>query len=526
MVYFKINGLGYNCGYNENKCPEKNGSCITCVKARLRGLGFEFDAAIEIIKVDSIEKQLKVERETIWQKFLDVLNIKHIIIMDKGSGLTLLNYTVSGVDIDADLLSGFIQANITFSESGEVSDQYLVPSFEYNYYEFQYKNFNILLKDGEYVRVCLILDHKASSKLKNHIFRFVEEYERSFEDELTIFQDTGAIEIKNMIDAIVESFNISLMFPMTLEHSIPPYELEKVNKSVVQKAIYNLAKEMLAVKPFFFIYNMLKRLKKIVDIEDEVVIYEIHQLLERRVFKPTSIEAMADNIESVQVAGQKKEMKTSSISSIIMSEIDLDELKERLEDMWTYTSDTISFAASSKKISDTDYKLKRFEVSDNVNSLIKVTGTDTNAGVYTVSSASAGEITVSESLTDEAAGEDITIIATSIMVLKALEAAEDLAKQGISAEVLDPRTISPLDGELIAESVKKTGRVVIVHEACNKGGISGEISKLIIENAFDYLDAPIKTVAGYDVPIPFHPEMEKWVVPNKEKIIQGVNEII
>ncbi|NHI91104.1 MAG: alpha-ketoacid dehydrogenase subunit beta [Candidatus Lokiarchaeota archaeon] len=123
-------------------------------------------------------------------------------------------------------------------------------------------------------------------------------------------------------------------------------------------------------------------------------------------------------------------------------------------------------------------------------------------------------------------GDDVTIIATSIMVLRALEAAEELSKIGISAEVLDPRTISPLDDELIAESIRKTGKAVIVHEACNRGGISGEISKVIIENTFDYLDAPIKTVAGYDVPIPFHPEMEKWVIPNKEKIIQGVKEII
>ncbi|NVM43448.1 MAG: hypothetical protein HWN79_00890 [Candidatus Lokiarchaeota archaeon] len=338
MVYFKINGLGYNCGYNENKCPNEKESCIECIKARLKELGFEFDSTIEIIKVDSIEKQLKLERETIWRKFLDVLNIKHIIVMDKGSGLTLLNYAVSGVDIDANLLTGFIQANITFSESGEVSDQYLIPSFEYNYYEFQYKSFNILLKDGDYVRVCLILDHKASNKLKSHTFRFVEGFEHSFENELIIFQDTGGIETNNMINAIVESFNISLMFPMTLEHSIPPYELEKVKRSVIQKAIYNLANEMLAVKPFFFIYNMLKRLKKIVNIEDEVVIYEIHQLLERRVFKPTSIEAMANNIESVQEADQKKEMKTSSISSIIMSDTDIDELKDRLEFMDEYTA--------------------------------------------------------------------------------------------------------------------------------------------------------------------------------------------
>ena len=119
MVYFKINGLGYNCGYIESKCPKEKTSCIECIKDRLRDLGFEFDSTIEIFKLDSIEKQLELERDTIWQKFLDVLNIKHILIMDKESGLTVINYTVSGVDVDVELLSGFIQANITFSESGE-----------------------------------------------------------------------------------------------------------------------------------------------------------------------------------------------------------------------------------------------------------------------------------------------------------------------------------------------------------------------------------------------------------------------
>jgi tetratricopeptide (TPR) repeat protein len=95
---------------------------------------------------------------------------------------------------------------------------------------------------------------------------------------------------------------------------------------------------MLAVKPFFFIYNMLKRLKKIVDIEDEVVIYEIHHLLEKSVFTPTSIEAMADNIESVQAAVQKIEIKTSSISPIIMSNTDIDELKNQLDTMDVYSA--------------------------------------------------------------------------------------------------------------------------------------------------------------------------------------------
>jgi len=87
----------------------------------------------------------------------------------------------------------------------------------------------------------------------------------------------------------------------------------------------------------------------------------------------------------------------------------LAELQERLQDMWTYTSNTISFTASTKRIADTDYRLKRFEVSDNVNSLIKVSGTTTNAGVYTVSDCTAGGVTVTETISDEAAGASVTI---------------------------------------------------------------------------------------------------------------------
>ncbi|MHA1485584.1 MAG: hypothetical protein ACTSSC_00250, partial [Promethearchaeota archaeon] len=249
-----------------------------------------------------------------------VLNIKHILLMDNRSGLTLLNYAVSGVDIDADLLSGFIQANITFSESGEVSNKNIVPSIEYQFYEFQYKKFNILLKDGDITRVCLILDHKASVKLRNQMFQFLEDFEFQFKEELIAFREKGvSIDFQDMIDHIVEVFNINLMFPMTLAHSIPPYELDKVKRNLIQKAIYNLAKEMLAIKPFFFINNMLIRLKKIADIEDEVILYELYQLLERKIISPTPIETIANNIESVQ-------------------NTDLKDLKERLKTMDVYSA--------------------------------------------------------------------------------------------------------------------------------------------------------------------------------------------
>jgi len=123
-------------------------------------------------------------------------------------------------------------------------------------------------------------------------------------------------------------------------------------------------------------------------------------------------------------------------------------------------------------------------------------------------------------------GSDVTIIATSLMVLKALNVAEELAKEGISVEVVDPRTLNPLDRKTLADSVKKTGRVVIVHEACKTGGISGELTKVIVEEAFDYLDAPPITVAGFDAPIPVEPRMEQYVVPNEARIKEAIKKII
>ncbi|MEK6646624.1 MAG: alpha-ketoacid dehydrogenase subunit beta [Candidatus Firestonebacteria bacterium] len=123
-------------------------------------------------------------------------------------------------------------------------------------------------------------------------------------------------------------------------------------------------------------------------------------------------------------------------------------------------------------------------------------------------------------------GKDVTIIATSYMVLEALSVAETLSKEGISVEVIDPRTLVPLDKKTIIDSVKKTGKVVIVHEACKRCGIGAEIAAIIAEEAFDYLDAPIKRVARLDVPIPFSRPLENCLLPNKEDIIKAVKELL
>jgi len=123
-------------------------------------------------------------------------------------------------------------------------------------------------------------------------------------------------------------------------------------------------------------------------------------------------------------------------------------------------------------------------------------------------------------------GEDVTIFATLYMVHKSLAAAEELSKEGISVEVVDPRTLVPLDKQAIVSSVKKTGRIVIVTEDCKTVGVSAEIAAVVAEEAIDYLDAPVKRVAEPDTPIPFSPPLEKFVIPDENRIIGAVKEVI
>src|SRR6476469_2682316 len=122
-------------------------------------------------------------------------------------------------------------------------------------------------------------------------------------------------------------------------------------------------------------------------------------------------------------------------------------------------------------------------------------------------------------------GTDATIVARSLMVPAALKAAEELEKQGLSCEVIDPRTIRPLDIDTIINSVKKTNRVVVAEESHPFCGVAAEISAEINERAFDYLDAPVKRVSGVDVPMPYAKNLEQMVVPDVEHIIAAVRAV-
>jgi acetoin:2,6-dichlorophenolindophenol oxidoreductase subunit beta len=123
-------------------------------------------------------------------------------------------------------------------------------------------------------------------------------------------------------------------------------------------------------------------------------------------------------------------------------------------------------------------------------------------------------------------GQDVTIVTYAYMVGKCLAAAEKLALEGIEAEVIDLRTIDPLDKETILASVKKTSRLVVVQETWKDCSVSSEVAAVVAENALDYLDAPIVRVGAKDVPIPFSPVLEEFVLPKEEDILKAVYKVL
>ena len=122
-------------------------------------------------------------------------------------------------------------------------------------------------------------------------------------------------------------------------------------------------------------------------------------------------------------------------------------------------------------------------------------------------------------------GTDATIVARSLLVPTALKAADELAKEGINCEVIDPRTIRPLDIKTIIESVKKTNRVVVAEESHPFCSVGAEISAEIHEQAFDYLDAPVKRVSGVDVPMPYAKNLEQLAIPDVPQLVAAVKEV-
>jgi len=123
-------------------------------------------------------------------------------------------------------------------------------------------------------------------------------------------------------------------------------------------------------------------------------------------------------------------------------------------------------------------------------------------------------------------GTDVTIVATLVMVQRALAAAAKLEAEGISVEVIDPRTIRPLDEETILASVRKTGRLIVAHEAVKTGGFGAEVAAMVMEKAFDWLDAPVVRIGAPEVPMPFNPDLELSVIPSQQTIEDAIRTIL
>ena len=123
-------------------------------------------------------------------------------------------------------------------------------------------------------------------------------------------------------------------------------------------------------------------------------------------------------------------------------------------------------------------------------------------------------------------GEDVTVIATGRLVHEALSAAGEAEKEGVSVEVVDPRTLQPLDEETLVASVKKTNRCVVAHEAVVRGGFGAEVAAVIQHQAFDWLDAPIERVGSKFTPIPFAPVMEDFVVPHADDVLEAIRRTV
>src|SRR5947208_2444757 len=123
-------------------------------------------------------------------------------------------------------------------------------------------------------------------------------------------------------------------------------------------------------------------------------------------------------------------------------------------------------------------------------------------------------------------GEDVTVVAIGPLVHETLKAAEQAEGEGISVEVLDPRTLQPLDEDALVDSVKKTNRCVVAHEAVTRMGFSAEVAAVIQHQAFDWLDAPIERVGSKFTPVPFAPVMENYVVPHKADVLEAIRRTV
>jgi len=349
LTYFKL-VLGYECGVDKSVCPLGYPDyCPRCIFKKFKNAEFIIDK-IETLEQDSDIKRQEMNYRYIWKKYKDILNIRHIIILSN-NGVPIYNMAVGDFPIDAALLSGFIQANILFSsEKLAISDKKRTSqdTYDRNFYEFQYKDFNILLRNGKFCRICLILDNSASSNLRELLSHFVDIFEKIYGDKLKEFEKTGNLEFFKSVKKLIEKmFEVNLIYPQTLSAQIPPNIVD--NFSLIQQAVFEYSNDLLKEKPYFFIPNILDTTARILGtIPREEILWNIYQMLRHNLILSKDLQFQRNELD---IRKQKKKEREFEIRKIL-------EKKELIEIV--NESTLISIEEAHQKM---NFYLKKAEVA-------------------------------------------------------------------------------------------------------------------------------------------------------------------
>ena len=303
MTYFKLIA-GIDCGVDKSVC--QNGypeNCFNCLSKKFSDANFLIDI-IEATEQHSEKNKKMLLYRNIWKKYQDISTIRHVIILTKG-GIPALNMNIGDLPIDATLISGFFQANIIFS-SKELTMLDKLKS-DKRLYEFEYKNFHVLLYDGNLCRICLILNKKASDNLRELLSDFTDIFEDEYEDELKEVEELVEMSILESAKSFIEkNFEISLNFPLILSSLIQPTKIE--NLSLVQKAIYECAKDLLKEDDYFFISYLITTTSKLLGvISDEEILWSIRQMMMENIIISQDFEFQKQESEAITKEKQRRE---------------------------------------------------------------------------------------------------------------------------------------------------------------------------------------------------------------------------
>jgi len=310
--------MGLDCGIDKSVCqfgyPE---NCFNCLSKKFSDANFLMDI-MEVMEQQTQNKRREMLFKHIWRKYQDISTIRHLIVLTK-AGLPAFNMAIGDLPIDVTLISGFIHANVSFSSEELTLLDRINP--EKKFYEFEYKNFYLLLCNGKLCRICLILDRKASTNLRELLSNFIDIFEDNYEAELQKFEKTGDLEILNPVKNLVrKSFDITMTYPLTLSSQIPPDIIN--NFTIVQKAIHECAKDLLKEDNYFFISHLISTTAKLLGvISDEEILWNIYQMIRENIIIWQNLEDKAQKVES-------KNQKVQEREHIIQNFMDIKDLEE------------------------------------------------------------------------------------------------------------------------------------------------------------------------------------------------------